>query len=60
MNHKQKIELQKLIENNNDYKDNTELLREIKISNVIKNELNFFLRHKNDTNTLNIEYLFNL
>lgn len=60
MNHKQKIELEKLIQNNKDYKDNTELLREIKVSSIIKNELNFFLKHKqNTTNLLNIELLQN-
>jgi hypothetical protein len=60
MNHKQKMELEKLIQNNHEYTNNTEILREIKVSSVIKNELNFFLRYKqNNPNLLNIELLQN-
>ena len=56
MNDKQKKELQKLIQDNKEYKDNTEFLRDVKVSSLIKKELNIFLRHKHDNN-INVELL---
>lgn len=56
MNDKQKKELQKLIQDNKEYKDNTDFLRDVKVSSLIKKELNIFLRHKHDNN-INVELL---
>tara|TARA_Y100000992_G_scaffold249208_1_gene180939 strand:+ start:5446 stop:5877 length:432 start_codon:yes stop_codon:yes gene_type:complete len=57
MNKKQKEQLDKLIRGNDQYVNNTTDIQQHKNSILIKNDLNFFLRYKNNNNVLNIEYL---
>lgn len=58
MNNKQKEQLAKLKHDNKDcYVDNTDAIRKDKKSELIKQDLNTFLRYKYQNKTLNIDFL---
>lgn len=55
MNNFDKKKLQELVDNNEDAVDNTDEIRKIKHSELIKNDINTFLKLKSNNKLLNIQ-----